>query len=266
MSGYGGIATRLLAYLFGLTILCLPALAASFDIQPVRIELNDKAMLGKLTIRNVSDADFSIQIKAFEWSQNEKGDDVYQETPDVIVFPKIMTMAKGEEKYIRLGANVQPGAKEKTYRIYIEEIPSAKTEQNGSNVRLFMKIGVPLFIKPAAVDDKAEIENVSMEKGKIHIKVKNSGNSHFIITGINVRGKTSQGQESFNRDISGWYLLSGSGKTYETEIPQEGCGVISNYNIELKTSKTTIKQQFPADASMCGPAMTTASHSGVLKQ
>jgi fimbrial chaperone protein len=267
MSINGGTATRLLpAFILGLFIFCLPLAAANFDIQPIRIELNEKAMLGKLTIKNVSDADFTVQTKAYEWSQNEKGDDVYKETPDIIVFPKIMTMAKGEERFIRLGANTHPGTKEKTYRIYVEEIPSSSAEKEGSNIRLYMKIGIPLFIKSSAADDKAEIDNVSMDQGKIHIKVRNSGNSHFIVTGINVSGKNAQGAESFSRDISGWYLLSGSEKIYETEIPADSCGGISNFNIELKTSKSTVKKQFPIEGSMCDAPINTANRSDVMRR
>jgi fimbrial chaperone protein len=261
MTGNRGTATRLLvlACLFSLFLSCLSLYAASFDIQPVRIELNDKTRLGKLTIRNVSENDLSVQVKAYEWNQNEKAEDVYQETQDIIVFPKIMTIAKGEERFIRLGTNVQSGLKEKTYRVYIEEIPSNASDKEGTNIRLFMKVGIPLFLKSSAPQDKAEIDTVSMNEGKIRIKVRNSGNTHFIVTGINVSGQNNSGQESFNRDISGWYLLSGSEKVYETDIPQDCCAAISNFNIELKASKIVVKKQLRVDKSMCESSVASAS-------
>jgi fimbrial chaperone protein len=227
--------------------------AATFDIKPVRVEFTDKVRLEKLVIKNVSDTDFPVQVHVYEWSQNEKGEDVYGETQDIVVFPKIMTIKKGEERYIRLGANVFPGIKEKTYRVYVEEMPSETKEQQGATVRLFMKVGIPIFITPPnKIEDKAEIESLSMDKGKIQVKVKNSGNSHFIVTGINVRGMNAEGQEAFNRSIGGWYILSGMDKAYETDVPSGACGNISSYDIELKTSKATIKKNLTADKSMCG--------------
>jgi fimbrial chaperone protein len=234
--------------------------AATFDIKPVRIEFNDKVRLEKLVIKNVSDIDFPVQVHIYEWSQNEKGEDVYRETQDIVVFPKIMTIKKGEERYIRLGANVLPGAKEKTYRVYVEEMASGTKEEQGATVRLFMKVGIPIFITPPnKIEDKAEIEGISMVKGKIQIKVKNAGNSHFIVTGINVRGLNDAGQEAFVRSIAGWYILSGMDKTYETEVPPGACGNIGSYDIELKTSKTTIKKNLPADKSMCGDVTEMAN-------
>jgi fimbrial chaperone protein len=244
--------------IFHMFLSCLSAYAANFDIQPVRIELNGKSRLGKLSIHNVSDIEFPIQVRAYEWSQNEKGEDVYKETQDIIIFPKIMTIAKNEERFIRIGSNVLPGAKEKTYRIYIEEMPSATTIKEGANIRLFMKVGVPVFITPIKTEDKADIEKISINGGKVELKVKNSGNSHFIVTAINLSGLDSGGQAPFKKEIGGWYLLSGTEKVYETTVPIDTCNTITQLNIELKTSKQTIKTEFPMDKSMCNAPVDTA--------
>jgi len=226
--------------------------AANFDIKPIRIVLDEKVKLEKLTIKNVSDATFPIQVRAYEWSQNEKGEDVYNETKDIIIFPKILSIQKAEEKFIRIGTNVKPGMQEKTYRIFVEEMPSPDRETQGATIRMFMKIGIPVFINPPRIEDRPDIRNITMRDGKVAIDVLNSGNSHFMVTGINVQGEDSQGKDRFNRDIGGWYLLSGSSKVYETSIPQDLCTAITNLNVELKTNKTTIKRKVPVENTMCG--------------
>jgi fimbrial chaperone protein len=230
------------------------ALAANFDIQPIRIVLDEKVRLEKLSLKNISDVDFPIQVKAYEWSQNEKGEDVYKETKDIIIFPKILTIKTGEEKFVRIGTNVPPGTREKTYRIYLEEMPLPETdkERQGANVTLYMKIGIPVFINPIKIDNKPEIEDIEMSKGVLKVRVKNRGTNHFIVTGINVKGSHRDGTEPFSRDIAGWYLLSGSQKVYETSIPQEVCGTIDHLNVVLKTSKTTVKKDIRVDTAMCG--------------
>lgn len=245
-----------LSYVTGFVFLsilfCSGVLAANFDIQPIRIVLDEKVKLEKLTIKNVSDTEFPIQIRAYEWSQNEKGEDVYKETKDIIIFPKILTIKKDEEKIIRIGTNIMPGSRERTYRIYLEEMPSPEREAQGASIRLFMKIGIPVFINPPRVEDKAEIDKISVNNGKVEVTVKNKGNNHFMVTGINVRGENTQGMEPFSRDIGGWYLLSGTSKIYETSIPIDLCSNMTNLNVELKTNKSTIKRSVAMDKSMCG--------------
>jgi P pilus assembly chaperone PapD len=141
---------------------------------------------------------------------------------------------------------------EKTYRIFVEEMPSPDKETQGATIRMFMKIGIPVFINPPRIEDRPDIRNITMRDGKVAIDVSNGGNSHFMVTGINVQGEDSQGKDRFNRDIGGWYLLSGSSKVYETSIPQETCGTITSLTVELKTNKTTIKRKMPVEKAMCG--------------
>ncbi len=238
---------------------CLPSSAANFDIYPVRVELNAKNRLAKLSIRNVSQTGFPVQVRAYEWTQNEKGEDVYRETQDIIVFPKIMTIAPNEERFIRLGSNVAPGANEKTYRIYIEEMPAASAAAEGANIRLYMKVGVPVFIAPIKTEDKVDIEQIAVSEGTFRLKVKNTGNTHFIVTGINLRGLDADGLEPFTREIGGWYLLSGTEKVYETQIPPDPCTALTRLAIELKTSRTTINKELPLEPAMCAAPTNSAA-------
>jgi fimbrial chaperone protein len=233
---------------------CQGAWAANFDIQPIRIFLDEKVKLEKLIIKNVSDVEFPLQIKVFEWSQNEKGEDVYSETKDIITFPKMLTIKTGEERFIRIAAKVPQGNREKTYRIYVEEMPAPVSgdEEQGATVNLFMKIGIPVFINPTKIEANADIEGIEMTNGLLKIKVRNTGNKHFIVTGINIRGEKNDGKEPFSRDIGGWYLLNGSAKVYETFIPQEICGSLTTLSVALKTNQTTVKKDIPIDMTMCG--------------
>ncbi len=241
-------------------LFCLPAGGASFDIKPVRLELSNENQLDKLAINNFSDSDFSIQIRAYEWRQNDKGEDVYSETQDIIIFPKITTIKSGEEAYIRIGTKVSAGKTEKPYRIYIEEMPSGGAGKQGANIRLYTKVGIPVFIRPLAVESRVEIENASVNAGILDVKVINGGNTHFIVTGIHVQGFDAAGKASFERDIGGWYLLSGTEKVYSTQIPPEVCGGIRTLNIEVQTKETTLTQQLPLNGNLCGNRTETAEN------
>jgi fimbrial chaperone protein len=228
--------------------------AANFDIKPIKIFLDPKSKIEKLTLKNINEDDLTVQIKGYQWTQNEKGQDIYQETKDLILFPRITTIKKEEEKIIRIGTNLHSGSKEKTYRIFVEEIPSGeKIESTGSTIHMYMKIGVPVFISPAKKEEKGMIEAVNIQKGKAEIKVQNNGNLHFMVNAVQLQGVDSQGKEIFSTAVDGWYILCGESKAYEITIPQDKCKNIIRLNIEVKTNNNNIfKELVPVEKPMCG--------------
>jgi fimbrial chaperone protein len=230
------------------------ALAANFDIKPIKIFLDPKSKIEKLTLKNISEEDLTVQIKGYQWTQNEKGQDIYQETKDLILFPRITTIKQEEEKIIRIGTNLNSGSKEKTYRIFVEEIPSGeKIESTGSTIHMYMKIGVPVFISPGKKVEKGTIETVNIQKGKAEIKVQNNGNLHFMVSAVQVQGVDNQGKEIFSSAVDGWYILSGESRAYEINIPQDKCKNITRLNIEVKTNNNNIfKELVPVEKPMCG--------------
>ncbi len=231
--------------------------AANFDIKPIKIYLDPQNKIEKLTLNNSSEEDLTVQIRGYQWTQNDKGQDVYQETRDLIIFPKIVTLKTEEEKIIRIGTNLNSGSTEKTYRIFVEEIPShEKTQDKGSTVHMFMKIGVPLFISPLKKEEKGAIEAANLKKGKAAIKVQNKGNLHLMVTTIQLKGENTDGKEIFSASIGGWYILSGLSKDYEVAIPQDVCKNITKLNIEVKTNNNIIfKEQIPVEKPMCGQSI-----------
>ena len=82
--------------------------------------------------------------------------------------------------------------------------------------------------------------------------VKNSGNVHFVIQSVLVKGKNGKGEEILSRELSGWYLLAGASRVYTTEIPPETCGNLAGVEVEVKTDKIPLRGQMVADRSMCG--------------
>lgn len=228
--------------------------AANFDIKPIKIFLDPQSKIEKLTLKNLSEEELTVQIKGYLWTQNKKGQDIYEETKDLIIFPRIATIKTEEEKLIRIGTNLNSGAIEKTYRIFVEEIPSGhKIDSKGSTVHMYMKIGVPIFISPVKKEEKGMIEAVNLQKGKAEIKVQNTGNLHFMVTAVQIRGVNTQGNEIFSQTVSGWYILSGLSKAYEVAVPQDVCKNMTKLNFEVKTNNNiTIKEQLPVEKVMCG--------------
>ena len=68
-----------------------PALAGTFSISPLRVELSASAQTGALTIRNQDAAPVVVQAEAVLWQQSD-GQDQLTPTRDVLVSPAVFTV------------------------------------------------------------------------------------------------------------------------------------------------------------------------------
>lgn len=226
------------------------SLAGDWKVSPIRIDLDKNAKSGAVRIVNEGDERLTVQMKAMEWTQDAEGKDIYTDTEDIIFFPKLMTIEKQEERILRAGIKIPAVAKEKTFRLFVEEIPEPKGSE-GVNVAIAIRFGVPIFVKPLKVEAKGEIEKVEFSKGVAAAAIKNTGNIHFMINAVNFRGKNDKGEEIFAKDINGWYLLSGSSRIYSEKIPKEICKDLSKIEVQVATDKLNLSGKTDVDTAMC---------------
>lgn len=238
--------------LFHLFLIPSIAFSGEFRVSPIRLEFDRTTRSGVITIVNEGNEKLNVQMKAFEWTQNAEGRDQYAETNDLIFFPRLMSLEKNEEKILRAGIRIPATTKEKTYRLFIEEIPEPRKAE-GVNVAIAIRFGVPIFVKPLKEEVKGEIEKVELSKGVLNIDVRNRGNTHFIIQSIEVKGKNAKGEALFSKELSGWYLLAGVSRRHSLAIPQESCNELTKLEIEIKTDRLTLSGKLDVDQAMCLP-------------
>lgn len=221
-----------------------------FRVSPIRLDLDAKAKSGVITVINEAEEKLQCQMKAFEWTQDGEGKDVYTETQDIIFFPRLMTIDPKSERIIRAGIRIPAAAREKTYRLFVEEIPEPKKTE-GAAVAVTIRFGVPIFVKPAKEEARGNVEKVDLSKGTLTIAVRNTGNVHLIINSINLIGKDQKGEKIFSRELSGWYLLNGVSRLYSTPLPPDACIKTTTLDIGVKTDKLNLNSKLNIDASMC---------------
>jgi fimbrial chaperone protein len=240
--------------LFLLLFLLLPAAARAGDwrVSPIRLDLGRDAKSGAVTVANDSDDRLQVQMKAYEWTQDAEGKDRYDETGEILFFPRLMILEGKEEKILRAGIRVPAAAKEKTYRLFIEEIPGPRKAE-GVNVAVAIRFGVPIFVKPLKEEVHGEVGAMTMSAGTLLVPVKNTGNVHFVVQSVLLRGRNGAGEEIFSRELSGWYLLAGVSRGYETTVPPGTCGTMAGIEAEVKTDKLPLRGRMVVDPSMCGP-------------
>lgn len=233
----------------------LPSLAISgdFSVTPIMLTFDGNTKSGVININNDEDKKLQVQMKAFEWTQDEKGQDHYVESKDILFFPKIMGIEKKEQRILRAGITGPGGNKEKTYRLFIQEIPEAGQKSNETQIRVAIRFGVPIFVKPQKEEIRGKIDKIALGEGKIQTVVRNTGNSHFVIQSILIKGADREGKETFSKELSGWYLLAGSARSYETPLMQEVCRDTARFHVEVKTTEFTLDDRLDVDKSLCLP-------------
>jgi fimbrial chaperone protein len=262
----GGILRRTSRTLFAgallaLGVLCaLPgrALASAFNVRPTQIHLSTKVSSGLLTVRNESAEALRFQMSVFTWNQSAKGEIQLTPTRDVVFFPALLTLAPGEERKIRIGTSTPAGLVEKTYRIFVEELPPAvKAEdvakKKGSEVKVLTRMGVPIFIEPASATAGARIEPKTLRSDKLAFEVKNTGNVHFQIRRAVVKGLGPAKESLFERTVPGWYVLAGGSRVFEVQTPKDVCGKTKSLAFKVETEQTTLESQLDTRTGICGP-------------
>jgi len=236
----------------------LPGLSAAgeFQVSPIMLDLGKTKKSGTITVSNVGTDKINLQIQATEWKQDTEGKDLYSETNDIIYFPKIVSVDKGDSQLIRVGIKEGLIAHEKAYRLYIQEIPHpGKTSSDKAKfqIAVMIRFGVPIFIKPAVENLKGMVEPVTVARGTATAVVKNAGNVHFRITKVVVRGRTPDGQEAFSRELDGWYLLAGAAREYSVPVPQDVCNKLALIEVSVKAEELTFSGVHSITKEMCHP-------------
>jgi len=228
-----------------------PASAATFSVNPTQIALSARVTSALLILRNESDETLRFQLSAFNWAQGVTGEIQLQPTEDVIFFPALLTLAPKEERRIRVGTTVTPGAQEKTYRVFVEELPSAEGSRAGAAVRVLTKMGIPVFVRPARETAAATLADLGLRGGTLHFSLGNTGTVHVIPEKIRVRGVGARGEAVFEREVAGWYILPGGRRDFDLPLPPVECTRTASVQIEAAFESMSLEESLQTPAGAC---------------
>jgi fimbrial chaperone protein len=216
----GGISAALILSM----LVPAPARGGELEVSPILVELEAGRRTSLLSVRNGSQGRMRYQIRAFSWAQDLDGKMQLDPTSDVVVFPPLLELAPGEARKIRIGTSAVPGPQERSYRVFIEEMPFAETPGAGPQVRVLTRVGIPLFVSPQRVDSRGEVAILSVGGGRMSFTVRNTGTVRLRPTAIEVSGIGPDGENTFTTPVDPWYVLARGERHYEAELPKESCG------------------------------------------
>lgn len=225
--------------------------AGEFRVTPIRVDLTGGGKgSGVINVINEEAEPISFQMQAREWTQDGEGKDIYTETSDLIFFPLLMTAKGGETKVIRVGTKAPAPPQEKSYRLFIEEIPR-RDEAKGAVVRIAVRFGIPIFRLPAVERMEGVLDDAKVEKGILSVRIRNTGTVHLKVDELEAVGKNSGGEEVFREKPSGWYVLAGSSRVQSMPIPPEACGRLSTLDISARCEEVVLKKEISAGEGWC---------------
>lgn len=249
---------RSLLLIFSLHWIILCALstvlfAGDWRVMPIRLDFGGKIRTGIVTVINESSDKLQVQMKASQWTQDAQGKDQYTDTSEIIFFPKILILNGKEERIIRVGTKTPPGPREKAYRLFIEETPSKSGKDKGVALNIAIRFGLPIFLQPRKANAAGRVDGLTISTGTVSIPIANTGNVHFKIRSIELKGSNAQGKEAFSKSLTGWYLMSGSSRTYTLDLPADACRELSRIDAVVNTDKLTLKADLTVTGDKCGP-------------
>ena len=237
------------------SLLAMPAslLAATYTVNPTRVYLSARTTSALVTLKNESQSPLRMQLRAQRWDQTRTGEMQLAPTEDLIVFPSLLTLAAGEERKVRVATSTPFGQVERSYRLYVEELPAAAVEDGeGTSVRILTRMGIPVFLQPARPTATAVLQGLGMKDGRLAFELANTGNAHYIPESIVVRGFTAGGQPVAEWPMSGWYVLAGGTREFAVTLERPACEAVRSLLVEIVIGQTLLKSPLTTPGGACG--------------
>jgi fimbrial chaperone protein len=224
--------------------------ANSFQVSPIRINLAPNESSTLLTVRNEARDSLRLQVSVSAWDESQSGEMLLRSTEDIIFYPTLLTINPGDQRNVRVGTKNAVVEKEKSYRIFIEELPS-QVKLTTTGVRLLTRMSVPIFVQPTKAEVRPRIEQMALSGSEFSFELKNTGNTHFQPRQIFVKGAGASGETLLDRKIPGWYVLAGGTRHYHLDVPKGVCAKINDFSVELDLEGKLVKERFTPSPAAC---------------
>lgn len=214
--------------------------AGALTISPVSLQMGENQKAISMTIKNDAAAPARIQLRVFNWAQ-EKGNDVFRETNDIMISPPFVTLESNRSYNIRIFINENsPPIKELTYRIIIDEIPQVIDSRSaGDGIKISLRTSHPLFITPENVI--ANISwNMKHDDNGWYISARNDGIRHALLTDVYLTDLNSNKKIALKVNSVNGYILGHSYRDYDIHGESFAPMVGHRYEIEANINGKTI--------------------------
>jgi len=227
---------------------------AQFSVDKTRVLLTGRAQSSLVRITNDSNQPMRFDVKIFAWDHNEAGEEVLTATTEAVAAPGAVTIGPKESQNIRVGSTAQVGARERTYRLIIEELPQPRSAAAGSTVSMRMRLSIPVFLEPQKGEAVLDLGTPSIASLIPSVVARNTGTVHLQIDSVRFRGVGANGQTAFTVEEGGAYLLPGKSLRIVTPSPITAaqCRAASRLFVDVVVHGETVTHEAPITSAICG--------------
>ena len=176
----------------GLLLSSIVAMASGLQVSPISLSLQAKQNASGLTLSNTGDNAVHAQVRVYQWSQDEKGDQLTT-SRGLLASPPMIELQPGEKQLIRIiRASAPPsgvGAVESSYRLSIDELPIKSAEQK-SGLQFALSYSLPVFVNPVGITKTTPrlqwSYSLQPDGEQINLRVSNSGNGHAQLADLSI--------------------------------------------------------------------------------
>jgi fimbrial chaperone protein len=190
-----------------------PAAAGSLEIGPTSVQMIGPERTSTIRIKNIADADTTVQVRTVDWTQ-QSGQDVYTPSTTLLASPPLIKLKPGESQVIRLVIERTPAQpQEKAYRLILDEIPNPG-EVNGAAVHQSLRALVPIFITPSTSARPRLTWSATRSGDGVVLTAANNGATRERLVGLTVNGNGAQ----IGPPLDG-YILSNASHSWTVAVP-----------------------------------------------
>jgi fimbrial chaperone protein len=218
------------------------AVAGGLQVSPISLSLQARESASGLTLSNTGDNVVHAQVRVYQWSQDDTGDQL-SASRGLLASPPMIELKPGEKQLIRIiRAKAPPqgaGAVKDAYRILVNELP-VKSANQKSGIQFALSYSLPVFVQPlnvAKTSPKLQWSTHLQADGKqVKLRVSNSGNGHAQLAALSFIDAAGTSVD-INQGLLG-YVLPGATMHWTLKIPPSALTAGGKFKVMINGTQT----------------------------
>lgn len=228
-----------------------PATAGELGVNPTRLVLEGANRSATLRLTNRGSEPTRLQVSAYAWEQERDGRMALSADADLVVYPTLLVLAPGESRMVRVGTRSPAPDLERSWRLFVEELPGPSTDERA--VRVLARLGIPVFQPPEDPGPRRVAARVEPGDGGLALVVENQGDTWFMLERVDVKGVDADGRPTVDLSRPGWYLLAGGERAFPLEIDAEACARTAELRVTAETDWGPWTERVRIEGDPCPP-------------
>lgn len=226
--------------------------AASLDVSPVVVELSAHTPSALVGLKNTGKEPVRVQLRAHTWDESAKGEMILGDTVEVSAYPPLQQLAAGEERKIRIGTTAKPGARERSWRVFIEELPGSARAGEGAMVHLRTRIGIPVFLAPVQPATAGELV-IAKPDAKLELRLRNTGSVRIPPTAVELVLLGEKDEQLERKTLQSWYVLAGGERLIAVDVEPGTCAKVRRAVATATLGERQLQAVLALPSGACAP-------------